>query len=148
MKYNDLRFSKWRLVMAALFALSAQSALASDAPLVSGSYQVVQRRDLDSQSQIQVRIQLVNHGSSDLAIQRVTLWDLSHPDKGGTSACSVVLRAHASAETTQPFTIRRSDYRSWQKGFRPRLILQIAGPGRTKSRTVVRLDRISGREAK
>jgi len=148
MKYNDLRFSKWRLGMVALFALTVPSAPANDGPLVSGSYQVVQRRDLDSQSQIQVRIHLVNHGSSNLAIQRVTLWDLSHPGKGGSSACSLVLRAHDWAETTQQFTILGSDYQSWQQGFRPRLVLQMAGPGRTRNRTVVRLDRISGREAK
>ncbi len=134
--------------MLALFALGVQSALAKNAPLVSGSYQVVESKDLGSESQIQIRIHLVNHGSSDFSIQRMTLWDLSHADKGGTSACAVALRAHASAETTQQFTIRRSDYQSWQRGFRPRLVLQMAGPGRTKNRTVVRLDRISGKEAK
>ncbi|HKN17168.1 MAG TPA: hypothetical protein VJX47_09515 [Candidatus Sulfotelmatobacter sp.] len=148
MNYNNLRFCKWRLVMLALFALGVQSALAKNAPLVSGSYQVVESKDLGSESQIQIRIHLVNHGSSDFSIQRMTLWDLSHADKGGTSACTVALRAHASAETTQQFTIRRSDYQSWQRGFRPRLVLQMAGPGRAKSKTVVRLDRVSGREAK
>ncbi|MFZ0201789.1 MAG: hypothetical protein WB523_07525 [Candidatus Sulfotelmatobacter sp.] len=148
MNHNYLLFSNCRFVMAVLFALGVQSALANDAPLVSGSYQVVQSKNLGSQSQIQMRIHLVNHGSSDLAIQRMTLWDFSHADKGGTSPCTVPLRAHSSAETTQQFTIRRSDYQSWKKGFRPRLVLQIAGPGRAKNRTVVRLDRISGGEAK
>jgi len=148
MNYNHLRFSKWRLMMVGLVALSFQSAQASDSPLVSGSYQVVESRNLGSQSQVQMRIHLVNHGSSDFAIQRMTLWDFSHADKGGTRACAVALRAHASAETTQQFTIQRSDYRSWQRGFRPRLVLQIAGPGRTNSRAVVRLDRVSDREAK
>jgi hypothetical protein len=147
MNYSHLRFGTWRLVMAVLFALGVQS-LANDAPLVSGSYQVLQTRNLGSESQIQMRIYLVNHGSSDFSIQRMTLWDLSHADKGGTNSCTVALRAHASAETTQQFTIRRSDYDSWQKGFRPRLVLQLAGPGRAMNRTVVRLDRISGWEAK
>jgi hypothetical protein len=148
MNYDDLRFSGLQVLMAALFALGVQSALANDAPVVSGFYQVLQSKNLGSQSQIQMRIHLVNHGSSDFSVQRVTLWDLSHADKGGTSACAVMLRAHASAETTQQFTIRRSDYEWWQKGFRPRLLLQMAGPGRAKNRTVVRLDRISDREAK
>jgi hypothetical protein len=148
MNNSDPRFHLWVLVTVALLALGAQGALANDAPLVSGSYQVVESRDLGSQSQIQVRIHLLNHGSTDFSIQRMTLWDLSHADKGGTSACAVALRAHASAETTQQFTIRRADYQSWQRGFRPRLVLQFAGPGRSKSRTVVRLVRISGKEAK
>ena len=152
MSYNILGVCKWCLVVAALFALGVQFAPASNAPLVSGSYEVMQNTDLGSQAQILMRIHLVNHGPSDLSIQRMTLWDLSHSDKGGSHACAVALRAHASVETTQEFTIRRSDYQLWQKGFRPRLFLQMAGPGsagvRTKSKAVVRLDRISGQEAK
>jgi len=145
---NNLRFGKWLLVMAALFAPGVQFALAGTAPLVSGSYQVLENKDLGSQSHIQMRIHLVNHASSDFSIQRMTIWDFSHADKGGTSACAVTLPAHASAETTVQFTIRRSDYQMWQRGFRPRLVLQMAGPGRTKNSAVVRLDRISGQEAK
>jgi hypothetical protein len=133
---------------AALFALGAQAALASTEPLVSGSYQVLKSQDLGAQSQIQLRIHLVNHGPSDLAIERVTLWDFSHADKGGTSACAVALHANASADATLQFTIRRSDYELWRRGFRPRLVLQMAGPGHTKNKTVVRLDRTSGQEAK
>lgn len=147
---NNLQFAKWllTLVPAALFALGVQGALASNEPLVSGSYQVLQSKDLGSESQIQMRIHLVNHGPADLAIERVTLWDFSHADKGGTSACTVALHANASADTTLQFTIRRSDYDLWHRGFRPRLVLQMAGPGRAKNKTVVRLDRISGQEAK
>ncbi len=145
---TNLRFNKWPLAIAALFALSLQLALASNGPVVSGSYQVLRNKNLGSQSQIQVRIYLMNHGSSDFSIQRMTLWDVSHADKGGTTACAVTLPAHATAETVQQFTIRRSDYEMWQKGFPPRLVLQMAGPGRAKSKAVVRLDRISGQEAK
>lgn len=145
---RKIRFGKWWPAMAALFALGVQCATASDTPLVSGSYQVVRSKDLGSQSQIQMRIHLMNHGPSDLSIQKMTFWDFSHADKGGMSARAVTLRAHSSADTTQEFTVRRSDYQRWQKGFRPRLVLQIASPGRTSSKAVVRLDRISGREAK
>ena len=58
------------------------------------------------------------------------------------------LRAHASAETTQEFTIRRPEFDSWRKGLRPRLVLEMAAPARTKSTAVVRLDRLAGQEAK
>jgi len=148
MSYNILRLCKRCLVVAALLALGVQFAPASNAPLVSGSYKIVQNTDLGSQEQIRILIHLVNHGPSDLSIQRMTLWDFSHPDKGGSHACAVTLGAHASAETTQEFTLRRSDYQLWQRGFRPRFVLQMAGPGNTKSKAVVRLDRISGQEAK
>jgi hypothetical protein len=95
-----------------------------------------------------MHIHLVNQGPSDLSIQRTTLWDFSHPDKDDSHACAVTLRAHASAETTQEFTIERSEYRLWQRGLRPRLVLRIGGPTGTKSTAVLRLHRISGLEAK
>lgn len=146
---SNLRFCRWLLGMAALlFAPGVRFARAGSAPLVSGSYQVLNNKDFGSESQIQMRIQLVNHGSSDFSIERMTLWDFAHVDKGGTSSCAVVLRAHASAETTLQFTIRRADYQMWQRGFRPRLVLQMTGPDHSKGKAVVRLDRISGQEAK
>lgn len=162
MSNNILRLAEWCLLVAALFALTAEFAPAGNAPLVSapmlsGSYEVLQNTGHDSQvhgsqAQIRMRIRLVNHGSSNLSIQRMTLWDFSHPYKDGSHACAVTLRAHASAETTQEFTIRRSQYQLWQKGMRPRFVLQMETPanaaGRTitmKSTAVVRLDRISDR---
>ncbi len=147
MIYNN-RSRKWQLLMTAVCFLSAHLALASNAPLVTGSYQVVQNKAVGSQSQIRLRIQLVNHGSSDFSIQRITLWSSSHAGRGGTAACAVALHAGTSSETTQQFTIQRSDYKLWERGFRPRLVLKMAGPGRTRNKAVVRLDRISGQEAK
>jgi hypothetical protein len=143
------RFGKWLLplIMAALFTLDAECAPASHTPLVSGSYQVLESKGLGTQSQIQLRIHLVNRGPSDLAIERATLWGFSRADKGGTSACAVALHANTSINTNLQVTIRRSDYELWRRGFRPRLVLQMAGPGRSKSKTVVRLDRTSGPEA-
>jgi len=138
---------KWPLVVAAICAL-AQFASASNAPVVSGTYQVVQNTNIGSQTQIRMRIHLVNRGPNNLSIRTMTLWDFSHPDKGGTHACALTLRAHASADTTQEFTIRRPEFESWRKGLRPRLVLGMAAPAHTKSTAVVRLDRIAGQEAK
>jgi hypothetical protein len=148
MNYSNLLRGKWALVTGALFVMSMHGALASDAPTISGSYQVMRSRNLGALSQIEVRIRLVNHEASDFYVQRMTLWDFSHADKGGTKVSAIALHSHGLAETIQQFTIRRSDFQLWQKGFRPRLVLQMAGPGRTKSKAVVRLDRISNQEAK
>jgi len=151
MRRNVLETCKWWIVIA-LFALPVQCAFAGSTPLISGSYEAVKTTSLGAQEQIRLQIHLVNHGPSDLSIQRITLSNFSHPDHGGARACSVALPAHASAETTQEFTVRRSEYQMWQRGLRPRLVLQIASPGNTtggsKSTTVVRLDRVSNREAK
>jgi hypothetical protein len=147
MNYKSLCTYKWPFVVAVLLAL-AQFASANNAPELSGTYQVMQNTNLGSQTQIRMRIHLVNHGAKNLSIQRVTLWDFAHPDKGGTHACALTLRAHASADTTQEFTIRRPEFESWRKGLRPRLVLGMTAPAHTKSTAVVRLDRLAGQEAK
>lgn len=143
MSYEITRV-RWQPLAATLFVF-VQLAFASNASQVSGSYKVVQDTALGSQEQIQLRIHLVNHGASGLSIQRMTIWDFSHPDKGGTRACAVALGAHASADTTQEFTIRSADYQAWKKGSRPRLVLQVTGPGNARTKMVVRLDRDSSK---
>ena len=136
--------------MAILFA--ASFTFASNGPLVTGSYQVVKHTKVGSEAQIQIHIHLVNHGASNLFVQKMTLRDLSHPGKGVTRACAVALRAHGSADTTQALTIPQSEYQLWQKGVRPRFVLRMASPGNPPGRTnisaVVRLDRSSGQEAR
>jgi len=77
---NSSYICKWRFVVAALFALG-QFALASNAPLISGSYEAVQKANLGSQAQDRIRVHLVNHGPNNLSIKRMTLWDFSHPDR-------------------------------------------------------------------
>ena len=150
MSYNIFRIIKWQFAATVVFALGVQLASASNSPLISGSYEVVRTTTVGAQAKIQMRIHLVNHGSSQLSIQRMTIWDFSHADKGGSQACAVDLRAHASADTTQEFTLQAADYRLWQRGFRPRLVLQLGSSysGSPKSTAVVRLDRISVQEAK
>jgi hypothetical protein len=153
MSGNILRFCRRLLIVAALLPFGIQLASAGNAPVISGSYRVVQNRSLGAQVQIRMRIHLMNSGAADLSIQRMTVWDSSHAAKGGSLPCAVTLRGHASADTIQEFTVLRSDYQRWQKGFRPRFVLQIAGAGKSagrpaelKTTTVVRLGRGSEKE--
>lgn len=154
MSCNIYVFCRRCLTVTALLLLGIQFATASSAPVVSGSYSVVENKALGFQVQVRVRIHLMNNGPSDLSVQRMTLWDFSHPDKGGSRACALALRAHSSADTTQEFILSRSDYQQWQRGFRPRFVLEMAGPGNTVGRleakrtAVVRLDRSSGQGGK
>lgn len=150
MSCNMIRLCRKLLMVAAIVPAMIQFAPASNAPLVSGSYSVVQNKAFGAQVQIRMRIHLMNHGQSDISVQRMTLWDFSHPDKGGSRPCALALRAHASADTTQEFILSRSDYQRWQRGFRPRFVLEMAGPVNAaarralKSTAVVRLDPRSG----
>jgi hypothetical protein len=154
MSGNIIRFCRRCLIVTALLPVGIQFAAGGNVPVVSGSYSVVQNKVLGGQVQIRVRIHLMNNGSSDLSVRRTTFWDFSHPEKGGSRSCELALRAHASVDTTQEFIVSRSDYRRWQEGFRPRFVIEMAGPSNTaarqalKSTAVVRLDRSSGQEGK
>lgn len=154
MRGKFLRFSRGCLMVAALLQFGIQFAPGSNAPVVSGSYDVVQNQALGAQMQVRIRIHLMNRGSSELSVQRMTLWNSSHPDKGGSRACTLLLRAHTSADITQEFILSRSEYQHWQKGFRPRFVLEASGSGSAgsrgtaKSTVVVRLDRESGKEGR
>ncbi|MGA9529720.1 MAG: hypothetical protein WBS24_16525 [Terriglobales bacterium] len=147
MNERVFQFSKRRALAAPLFVLClilcCRLALASNSAQVSGTYWVVQKTNLGQQEQIQLHIHLVNHGAASLLIQRMTIWDFSHPEKGGTRTCTLALGARSFTDTTQEFTIRRADYQMWEKGMKPRLMLEVAGPGKSRSRTMVRLDRDS-----
>ncbi len=152
MSRDILRFCRGCLMIGALFLGGIELALATNAPIISGSYDVVRSKALGAQVQVRMRIHLMNRGPSEFSIQRMTLWDFSHPDKGGSRACALTLPAHAFADTTQDFLVSRSDYQHWKKGFRPRFVLEMAGPRNAagkptaRSTVVVRLDRISGQE--
>lgn len=143
----ELRGCLWRLPIGLLFFVVPFLA-ASSIPAVTGSYTVLQHTARGSQMEIQIRIRLVNPGSSDLSIQQISPWDLSHPQRAASPACALTVRAHSSLETTQEFTIRRSEYQLWQRGLKPRFLLELS-PGRAGKRTlVVALDRVSRQEAK
>jgi len=142
-----LRASHYLLLVAGLLVFSAQFARSADASPLSGAYELVQKTDLGPQTRVRLRLHLANHGARELHIQRLTLWDFSHPDRGGSQACSIVVPAGASVDTTQEFTIRRPEYDLWRRGARPRLILELLAPSGHNTTEVVRLDRISSGKA-
>ena len=131
------------LVVGIVIPLAATSARASEAARVSGLYRVVRKTDVGPQTSVRLQFRLTNHRPGDLHIQRLTLWDFSHPRKGGTQACSIVVRSSASVNVTQEFTIPRSEYEIWKRGTHPRLVLEVQTPGGGTSSEVVRLDRIT-----
>jgi hypothetical protein len=143
MNCRIFRICDYLLVVAGLFLFTTRFAQASDPSQLSGSYRVIQKTDLGPQTHVRLQLHLTNHGQRPLHIQRLTLWDLPHADKGATQACSIVVLTGASADTTQEFTIPRSEYKSWRRGARPRLLLQIEVPSGRGITRVVRLDRVS-----
>jgi len=134
------------LVIAGVLWFAIQFAQAGNAPRLSGTYRVVEKASLGSQLRVRLQLHLVNHGRRDLHIQHLALWDFSHADKGGTQACSIVIRAGGAADTTQQFTIPGPEYEMWRRGTQPRLVLEEQTPG-GKATEAVRLTRVPGGKA-
>jgi hypothetical protein len=122
-------------------------ARATDSNFFTGSYEVVQKTDLGSQTQVRLQLHLTNRGQHDIHIQRLTVWDFSHPTKGGSRASSIIIHALTSVDTTQEFTIPRSEYELWNRGTRPRIVLEVQMPDGHKTAQVIRLDRAQGGRA-
>lgn len=132
------------VVISAPILLAQQFSCARDATTrLSGSYQVVRKPVAGLQTHVQLHLRLSNPGPHDLHIQRLTLWDSPHPDRGGTQKVSLVLHAGTSIATNQEFTISHSDFELWSRGARPRLVLELLGPSGRTTTAVVRLDRAS-----
>jgi hypothetical protein len=135
------------MIVAGVLVFVLGVARATDSNFLTGSYQLLQKIDLGSQTHVRIQLHLTNRGQHDVRIQRFTVWDFSHPTKGGSQAGSIVVRALASVDTTQEFTIPRSEYELWNRGTRPRIILEVQTPDGRKTTQVVRLDRVQGGSA-
>jgi hypothetical protein len=146
MNCRVVRVCNYLFVAAQLFVFTTRQTQASDISQLSGSYQIVQKTDLGPQTHVRLQVHLINHWQRELHIRTVALGDLSHPGKGGMQACSIVVHAGASSDTTQEFTIPHSEYELWRRGTRPRMVLEIELPSGHQTTMVVRLGRVSDRK--
>ena len=135
------------LVLVGLFVLTVGFAHASDFSHLSGSYQVLRKTDLGSQTRIRLQLRLSNGGQRDLHIQRIAFWDPPHHPGGRPHACSLLVHSGSSASTTQEFTMPRSEYRLWTSAKRLNFLVAVEGPSGRKATELVRLDRIPGGKA-
>jgi hypothetical protein len=139
-----LRLCGGLLILAGLSVFSVAIAHAGNAPQLSGSYQVMQREQSGGQVRVRLQLHLVNRGTRELHLKRITLWDFAHPTKGASQITSLVLHGSSSADTAQEFTISRAEYELWKRGTRPRLVLQMDSTKGRSGSEVLRLDRASG----
>lgn len=133
------------LLVAGVFSLPFAQAVA--VPQLSASYRVVEKADRGDTTRVRLQIHVVNRGVQGFRVRRMTLWDFSHPAKGGTQNCSLAVPAGKSADTIEEFTIPRAEYELWKRGAKPRLLLDTLTGDRRPSTVVLRLDHISSGKA-
>jgi len=134
------------LVLAGLFVVTIAFADAGDASHLSGLYRVLGKTEIGSQTHLRLQLQLANHGSRDLQIERITFWHSPHRPGGRPLACSLLVHPGSSANTTQEVVMPSAEYRLWAQGARLKLLVAVDEPGGRKATELVRLDPISSRE--
>lgn len=145
MNSKVLRRGGVSLALAFSLAFASQLCQGSDIQRLSGSYHVVQKTEIGPHNRVRLQLRLTNQGQSDIVIQRAALWDFSHPGREGVRACSLVLRAGSSVDTTQDFIVSRSKYESWRESHGPKLLLEVVLPSGRKTVEVVHLNGTSGK---
>jgi hypothetical protein len=135
------------LATAVWLAIALQFVQAADVKHLSGSYQVAQKTDRGAQSSVRLVFRLTNQGEGDLSIQRIALWDFSHPGREAMRPCTLVIPRGSSTETTQEFTVPRSELESWRGANGLRLLLEVRLPSGRMTTEVVHLNAAPGRKA-
>jgi hypothetical protein len=128
-----------------LFTFAVRPANAASVP-ISGSYEIVQKADLGSQTKILVRYHLTNRGQSSLSVQGVLLSDFAHPPNGGPLKPPVTLSPGASGDISQELVIPRLQFDQWQRGVRPRAILELQTAAGARATQAIRLGRVAARK--
>jgi hypothetical protein len=144
MNSKVFRWGRLSLTVAFSLAFALQFSQGSDIKRLSGSYRVVQKTEIGPHNRVRLQLRLTNRGQSDLVIQRVALRDFSHANREAVRACSLLLRPGRSVETTQEFTVPRSEYESWRGNHGPRLLLEVMLPSGRKTIEAVHLNSASG----
>ncbi len=127
-----------------LCAFAAQGATAGSVP-VSGSYQVLRKTSLGSQTKILLRLHLTNRGQVVLYLQGILLWDFAQPPGGAHHASLITLPSGTSEDTNQEFVIPRLQFEQWRRGLRPRVVLDLRTATGARITQAIRLDRIPAR---
>ena len=116
MNYIRLRICQCLLMIVAVSVPLSGTPPGKDTTQFSGSYRILNKADSGGQAQVRVRIHLANRSTRELRIQRITLWDFSHPTKGGTQSCSIVVPSHGSTDTSGGAGRGRASF--WKACFR------------------------------
>ena len=145
MNSKVLRRGRASIALAFSLAFALQVCQGSDIKRISGTYRIAHKTEIGPQNLVRLQLHLTNQGKSDVVIQHVALRDFSHPGREAVRACSLILRAAGSVDTTQEFTVPHSEYESWIGSHGPSLLLEVMLPSGRKTIEAVHLNGTSGK---
>ena len=131
------------VMLLALMASFSQGANAATARL-TGSYEVAGKSNLGPQVKVSLRLHfsVKNQEAGTLRLQKVILADFGHRPVGVASSV-IALRAGTSEKLAQEFVIPRAEFEEWQRGVRPRVVLEFETAAGARVTQAVRLERVS-----
>jgi hypothetical protein len=141
-RHSGIRRVQLGGVCALLLASWTWGANAAPARL-SGSYEVIGKSRVGAGMKVSLRFHLKNQGPETLHLQKVTLADFGHRPAGVAGGVAIALQPGSSQEMIQEFVIPRQELEEWQKGVRPRVVLEFGSAQGARVTEEVRLERVT-----
>jgi hypothetical protein len=124
-----------------LFTVCALPANAATLP-ICGTYEVIQKTDLGSQTKVVMRFHLTNHSQAPVVLQALSLSDFGHQPGNAPLAASVTLPPGGSQVILQSFVISRMQLDQWKMGAYPRVVVELQTTAGARITQAVRLERV------
>lgn len=124
------------LATATSMLLAAQSA---HNPQVLGSCTVVKTTSMGQNTQVELRVRIVNSGEQAVSVEKLMLL-APGPATAKPLQSPVQISAHSQQEMTREFKIPMHQYQLWQKGVRAFLIVEMRRNDGIRFHHVIRLN--------
>lgn len=124
-----------------LFTLCALPANAANLP-ISGTYEVIQKTDLGSQTKVVLRFHLTNHGQAPVVLQALSLSDFGYQPGRAPISTAITLPPGSSQAISQSLVIPRLQFDQWKMGAHPRLVVELQTTTGSRITQAIRLERI------
>ena len=106
---------------------------------VLGSCSVVKTTSMGQNTQVELRVRIVNPSEQAVSVEKLTLL-APGPAPGKPLPSPVQISAHSQQEMTQEFKIPTHQYQLWQKGVRALLIVEMRRDDGIRFHHMIRLN--------
>jgi hypothetical protein len=126
------------LLLAIISGMSLAAERANN-PHVLGSCSVVKTTSMGQNTQVELRVRIVNPGEQAVSVEKLTLL-APGPATPKPLPSPVQISAHSQQEITQEFKIPMHQYQLWQKGVRAFLIVGMRSDDGIRFHHMIRLN--------
>jgi len=118
-------FALAAFVLFALLGLRASTARPQSGHEISGVYEITSAADLGTSERVTLHVYLTSHADADLSVSSLALRPLVPNSRLTETPADLLLRARASSDFTEDFTVSQREYQQWKKGAQPIIFLRL-----------------------